>query len=64
MTEIIYLIFEAVIINTGMPIGYAAGEGEAKFVKLQHYVTTEQIQTLLNTNVISIWTSWRRRRPN
>jgi hypothetical protein len=42
------LIFEAVIPNTGTPIGFSGGEGEAGFLKLQHYMTAEQIQALLN----------------
>lgn len=42
------LTFEAVIPNTGTPIGLAGGEGEAGFLKLQHYMTAEQIERLLN----------------
>lgn len=42
------LSFEAVIPNTGTPIGFAGGEGEAGFIKLQHYMSAEQIQSLLN----------------
>lgn len=42
------LTFEAVIPNTGTPIGFAGGEGEAGFIKLQHYMTAEQIEQLLN----------------
>jgi hypothetical protein len=42
------LTFEAVIPNTGTPIGFAGGEGEAGLLKLQHYMTAEQIQTLLS----------------
>lgn len=42
------LTFEAVIPNTGTPIGFAGGEGEAGFIKLQHYMTAEQIERLLN----------------
>jgi hypothetical protein len=42
------LTFEAVIPNTGTPIGFAGGEGEAGFLKIQHYMTAEQIQALLN----------------
>lgn len=42
------LAFEAVIPNSGTPIGFAGGEGEAGFLKLQHYMTTEHIERLLN----------------
>jgi hypothetical protein len=42
------LTFEAVIPNSGTPIGFAGGEGEAGFLKLQHYMTAEQIERLLN----------------
>ena len=42
------LSFEAVIPNTGTPIGFGGGEGEAGFIRLQHYMTSEQIQQLLN----------------
>lgn len=42
------LTFEAVIPNSGTPIGFAGGEGEAGFIKLQHYMSAEQIQVLLN----------------
>jgi hypothetical protein len=37
-----------VIPNTGTPIGFAGGEGEAGYIKLQHYMTAEQIERLLN----------------
>ncbi len=42
------LTFTAVIPNTGTPIGFAGGEGEAGFIKLQHYMTAEQIEQVLN----------------
>ena len=42
------LTFTAVIPNTGTPIGFAGGEGEAGFIKLQHYMSAEQIEALLN----------------
>ena len=42
------LVFTAVIPNTGTPIGFAGGEGEAGFIKLQHYMTAEQIEAVLN----------------
>lgn len=41
------LTFEAVIPNTGTPIGFAGGEGKAGLLKLQHYMTSEQIQAIL-----------------
>lgn len=37
------LAFEAVIPNSVTPIGFARGEGEAGFIKLQHYITAELI---------------------
>jgi len=42
------LTFTAVIPNTGTPIGFAGGEGEAGFIKLQHYMSAEQIEAVLN----------------
>jgi hypothetical protein len=42
------LVFEAVIPNNGTSIGFAGGEGEAGFLKLQHYMTAQQIEKLLN----------------
>lgn len=42
------LTFSAVIPNTGTPIGFAGGEGEAGFIKLQHYMSAEQIEVVLN----------------
>jgi hypothetical protein len=42
------LTIEAVILNSGTPIGFAGGEGEARFLKLQHHMTAEQIEQLLN----------------
>jgi hypothetical protein len=33
---------------SGTPVGFAGGEGEAGFLKLQHYMTAEQIEHLLN----------------
>ena len=42
------LTFEAVIPNSGTPIGFAGGEGEAGFIKLQHYMTAEHIEAVLN----------------
>lgn len=42
------LIFSAVIPNSGTPIGFAGGEGEAGFIKLQHYMSAEQIEQMLN----------------
>lgn len=42
------LIFTAVIPNSGTPIGFAGGEDEAGFIKLQHYMTAEQIEAVLN----------------
>jgi hypothetical protein len=41
------LTFEAVIPNTGTPIGFAGGEGEAGFLKIQHYIEATQIEHLL-----------------
>jgi hypothetical protein len=34
--------------SPGTRISFADGEGEAGFIKLQHYVTAEQIERLLN----------------
>lgn len=42
------LTFTAVIPNSGTPIGFAGGEGEAGFLKLQHYMSAEQIEQVLN----------------
>ena len=42
------LTFSAVIPNTGTPIGFAGGQGEAGFIKLQHYMSAEQIEQVLN----------------
>ena len=42
------LTFEAIMLTTDTPIGFAGGESEAGFIKLQHYMTAEQIQALLN----------------
>jgi hypothetical protein len=42
------LIFSAAIPNTGTPIGFAGDVGEAGFIKLQRYMTAEQIEQLLN----------------
>lgn len=50
------LTFEAVIPNSGTPIGFAGGEGDAGFIKLQHYMTAQQIERLLNMrgNVLTV----------
>ena len=45
------LIFSAVIPNTSTPIGFAGGEGEAGFIRLQHYMSAEQIEAVLNLRV-------------
>ncbi len=42
------LTFQAVIPNSGTPIGFAGGEGEAGFIKLQHYMNAQQIEQVLN----------------
>ena len=42
------LTFQAVIPNSGTPIGFAGGEGETGFIELQHYMSAEQIELLLN----------------
>ncbi len=48
MSESKALTFTAVIPNSGTPIGFANGEGEAGFIKLQHYMTAKQIEQVLN----------------
>ncbi len=48
MTKTEPLTFTAVIPNSGTPIGFAGGEGEAGFIKLQHYMTASQIEQVLN----------------
>lgn len=42
------ITFTAVIANSGTPIGFAGGEGEAGFIKLQHYMSAQQIEQLLS----------------
>jgi hypothetical protein len=42
------LAFKAVIPATATPIGFSGGEGEAGFIKLQHFATGEEVQQMLD----------------
>ncbi len=41
------LAFRAAIPTTGNPITFSGGEGDAGAIKLEHYMTGEEIQQLL-----------------
>ncbi len=48
MSESKALTFTAVIPNSGTPIGFAGGDGDGGFIKLQRYMTVQQSEQVLN----------------
>ncbi len=41
------LAFKAAIPATGTPIGFSGGEGDAGFLKLEHFATGDEVQQML-----------------